>query len=119
MATKLKTQKNLKSQRSEYNTYYGDFRGVDFSSDHSLVSPNRFAYLVNMYKDYKSKNGTAIETIPGYRKAFVPEFTHPNFTEEDKAVYGIHRVGNRILVHVGQKFFEWKNYPYSCGVEHT
>jgi hypothetical protein len=99
MATKFKTQKNLKSQRSEYNTYYGDFRGVDFSSDHSLVSPNRFAYLVNMYKDYKSKTGNAIETIPGYRKAFVPKFLSP---DEDMTVYGIHTVEGKVLVHAGE-----------------
>ena len=116
MATKFKTQKNLKSQRSEYNTYYGDFRGVDFSSDHSLVSPNRFAYLVNMYKDYKSKTGTAIETIPGYRKVFAPTFAE-DYTAS-KEIYGVHRCGDRVLVHCGSRLIEWGNFPSAIGVEH-
>lgn len=62
-----KTAKNLIGNRDVYNRYYGDFRGVDFSNDHALVNPLRFAYSVNMYKDYQSEQGKAIETIPGFR----------------------------------------------------
>ena len=32
----------------EYGRYYGSFRGVDFSSDHTQVDEHRFAYLENM-----------------------------------------------------------------------
>lgn len=63
----LKTGKNLASSRSEYNAYYDNMRGVDFTTDHSRVSNNRFAYLVNMFKNYRSE-GESIETIPGYGK---------------------------------------------------
>lgn len=62
-----KTAKNLLGNRDVFNRYYGDFRGVDFSNDHALVNPLRFAYAVNMYKDYQSEQGKAIETIPGFR----------------------------------------------------
>lgn len=60
-------KKNLIASRDVYNKYYGDFRGVDFSSDHAQVIDRRFAYSVNMYKDYLSGQGGAIETIPGFR----------------------------------------------------
>ena len=63
-----KTAKNLLGSRDAYNRYYGDFRGIDFSSDHTLVDERRLAYAVNMYKDYNSGGGKALETIPGFRK---------------------------------------------------
>ena len=62
-------KKNLIKSRDEYTRYYGDFRGVDFSSDHTQVHPQRLAYLVNMYKDYRSGEGSSLETIPGFRRA--------------------------------------------------
>ena len=52
----------------EYGRYYGSFRGVDFSSDHTQVDEHRFAYLENMYKDHLSGRGQAVETIPGFRR---------------------------------------------------
>ena len=110
----FKTQKNLRTNRSEYNGYYGDFRGVDFSSDHTQVASNRFAYLVNMYKDYKSANGNAIETIPGFRRMFEPPGSLIG-----KNVNGIHRIGDKVIVHIGNYFFRWNNFPYTCGVTHT
>ena len=53
------------------NTYtrsYSDFIGVDLSSDPKAVSPNRLAYSVNMWRDYESAEGAAIETFPGFRR---------------------------------------------------
>lgn len=55
------------SSRTQYSRYLGDFRGVDFSSSPAMVAQNRFSYLKNMWKDYESKQGQAIETMPGYR----------------------------------------------------
>lgn len=105
-----KTQKNLIHKRDQYNGYYGDFRGVDFSSDHTQVLPNRLAYSLNMYKDYKSAQGNAIETIPGFRRMF--------YAGEGGEVHGIHALNDdTVLVHVGTKLYRWDNYPYSCGVE--
>lgn len=58
------------NERNTSTVYYHDFRGVDFSSDQTQVHEQRFSYLVNMYKDYQSGQGKAIETIPGFRKLF-------------------------------------------------
>ena len=107
----VKRAKNLASSRDQYSAYYGDFRGVDFSNDHTRVREDRLAYSVNMYKDYKSKNGAAIETIPGFRRQFS--------VENGGKVYGIHQnvsEGN-VYVHVGKKLYHWKNYPNTAGVE--
>ena len=103
----------LKSNRSEQSRYYGDFRGVDFSTDHTLVSERRFPYLVNMYKDYAAGAGQGIETIPGFRRRFVA----PNGGK----VHGIHsykdKSGKRhVLVHAGKSLYRWDAYPSDAGV---
>ena len=104
--------KNLLGSRDVYNRYYGDFRGVDFSSDHTQVSDNRFAYLFNMYKDYGSGQGKAVETIAGYRR----RVELPYETE----IFGIHELSvgssKKILIHAGERLILWKNYPKSAGV---
>ncbi len=101
----------------EYSRYYGDFRGVDFSSDHTQVNENRFPYLVNMYKDYGSGQGKAIETVPGFRRRV-------NLPEETQ-VFGIHeftyldeneQTQKKILIHAGSKLYLWRNYPLSVNV---
>ena len=51
MALNYKKQKNLVRSPDEYTRYYGNFRGVDFSSDQTEVHEQRFAYAINMYKD--------------------------------------------------------------------
>ena len=106
---RIKTEKNLLVKRDQYNAYYGDFRGVDFSNDHTQTLPNRFSYLVNMYKDYWSKQGKAIETVPGFRRAFAVE-------GNEQPIYGIHSFDGNVLVHMGKSVYRWNNYPYSCGV---
>lgn len=110
---KAKTQKNLNTNRNEYNSYYGDFRGVDFSNDHTQVHNNRFAYLCNMYKDYRSKQGVAVETIPGYRMGFSVG------SDGEDEIYAIHRLGEFVFVHCGSYLYHWVDYPTSCGVEHS
>lgn len=114
---KIKTAKNLVSNRSEYNAYYGDFRGVDFSSDHTQVANSRFAYLVNMYKDYKSANGTAIETIPGFRRVF--SLSRDGNKPSKEEVHGIYTLNGIVLVHVGKHLAPWFNFPNSCGIRHS
>lgn len=64
----MNSKKNLIRSADEYTRYYGEFRGVDFSNDQSQVNEHRFAYAVNMFKNYASGEGTAIETIPGFRR---------------------------------------------------
>ena len=103
-----------------YSRYYGDFKGVDFSNDHTQVHEQRLAYAVNMYKDYQSGQGKGLETIPGFRRRV-------NLPEHEQ-VYGIHTFrfrgedGNtetKVLIHAGTKLYVWYNYPRSCGVEQS
>lgn len=111
------TRKNLLTSRDVYNAYYGDFRGVDFSSDHTQVHKQRLAYAVNMFKDYQSGQGQALETIAGFRRRLE--------LPEAPVVYGIHRFQHRgeggailtkVLVHAGEKLYLWHNYPNSINV---
>lgn len=103
-----KKAKNLLSNRDTYSKYYGGFRGVDFSNDHTQVSENRFAYLVNMYKDYQSAQGQAVETIPGFRR---------RIEGLGGEVYGIHpfsykdgnELKNVIIIHAGEKLYKWED----------
>ena len=101
--------------KATYNAYYGDFRGVDFSSDHTQVDRQRLAYAVNMYKDYRSGQGQALETIPGFRRRVE--------LPDAPAVLGIHRLkteggGLKILIHAGESLYLWANFPLSANVTH-
>lgn len=113
----MATSKNLLKSRDQYNRYYGDFRGVDFSSDHTQVNERRLAYSVNMYKDYQSGQGQALETIAGFRRRVS--------LPEGKEVYGIHHYNHKnedgnietiVLIHSGDKLYRWYNYPNTIGV---
>lgn len=57
---------------TQYTRILGDFRGADMSSPDTEVATSRFAYIRNMYRDYYSGAGTAIETVPGYRQLLPP-----------------------------------------------
>jgi hypothetical protein len=95
----------------EYTRFYGAFRGVDFSNDHTQVAQNRFAYLVNMYKDYGNGQGVAVETIPGYRRRFDlykvgtavlnGRIVLTDRSGNDTKIYGIYKHGNYIIAHYG------------------
>ena len=107
-----KTAKNLLQSTDTYNAYYGDFRGVDFSSDHSQVHPSRLAYAVNMYKDYQAGQGGGIETIPGFRRvACLPN---------GEKIHAIHRFvideKEVVLLHAGKHLYHWANFPEPIGV---
>ena len=121
---------------TEYSRHYGNFKGVDFSNDHTQVHASRLAYLVNMYKDYKSGQGEALETMAGYRRradfsqtitvnssgiATATEVTEPN-----REIYGIFyfksKLANgaeRVVVHSGKKLYLWHDYPYSINIPTT
>lgn len=113
----FKTTRDLLVERNVYNRYYGDFRGVDFSSDHTQVHEQRLAYMVNMFRDYQSGQGQAIETIAGFRRRIeLPEASE---------IYGIfdfvHKddEGNEVtdvLIHAGTKLYRWANYPNTVNV---
>ena len=51
-----------------YTRKYSNLRGVDFSSSRSECDPSRFNYLINMWRDYKSEQGAAVETAIGFRE---------------------------------------------------
>ena len=108
---------NLFEDKTTYNKYYGNFRGVDFSSDHTQVDNSRLAYAVNMFRDYQSAQGQALETIAGYRKRVV--------LPDEKEVYGVfnfaHKNGEgktvtKVLIHSGNKLYLWKNYPNTVNI---
>ena len=78
-----KQTKNLIAAKDQYNAYYGAFRGVDFASDHTEVDSSRFPYAVNVYRDYLSGQGTAVETIPGFR-------CRASFEDNGAKIHGIY-----------------------------
>ncbi len=98
----FKMQKNLLTERDVYSQYYGDFRGVDFSSDHTQVDSRRFAYLVNMYKDYQSGQGDSVETVPGFR----PRFIVPG-NKKIHAIHKFHKGETIVLIHAGKNLYKW------------
>lgn len=117
-------KKNLIKSRDEYTRYYGDFRGVDFSSEHSQVHPQRLAYLVNMYKDYRSGEGGSLETIPGFRRAVkIPDITQANASVPRK-INGLHEFNytedgvrkTEVLIHAGTNLYPWGGFPTSANI---
>ena len=113
----MATRTNFLQARETYNRYYGDFRGVDFSSDHTQVDEHRLAYAVNMFRDYQSSQGQALETIAGFRKRVV--------LPEESEVFGIfnfshknseNKVVTKVLIHSGEKLYLWKNYPNTANI---
>ncbi len=53
--------------KTEYTRVLTGFGGMDVTNDDSNVAITRFPYLVNMWRDFKSENGAAVETFPGWR----------------------------------------------------
>jgi len=115
MAYSYKKKENISNTSTEYSRYYGAFRGVDFSSDHTQVNESRLAYLVNMYKDYQSGQGEALETVAGFRqRAKFDGETHGIFYFKCK-IDGVEK--ERVIVHSGAKLYLWHNYPYSINIK--
>ena len=56
------------TQRTQYSRHITGFRGIDVTSDDSNVGEARMPYAVNMWRDWESENGAAVETMPGYRQ---------------------------------------------------
>lgn len=72
---------------------YSNLAGVDFSQLSSLVAAYRSPDALNVWKDYASTAGKAIETRPGYQLI-------ASVTEQ---IYGMHKFKNHIYVHYGGK----------------
>lgn len=135
MAYSFTKRENIGRTAEEHSRYYGNFRGVDFSSDHTQIHPSRLAYLVNMYKDYQSGQGEALETIAGYRRRadFSKSITvgssgiattNASAVTNNNEIYGVfyfkckrkNEVARRVVVHSGSKLYLWHNYPDSINV---
>lgn len=93
----LKTKKNLIKTPTEYTRYYGDFRGVDFSSEQTEVHDQRFAYAVNMYRDYRNSEGNVIETFPGFRRVIEDS--------SGRKINGIHFWKDHFFIHIGTQLY--------------
>lgn len=98
----------------QYTKSYGNIRGVDLSSDPSEVAEYRAAKLVNMYRDYDSEHGAAIETIPGFRRLF-------DFGGKVHGIWGYSSSQDEeqeeyIIVHAGRKLFAFKLSERDSGV---
>ena len=61
-------RKNYLKHDTEYTVSYRDMRGVDFSGSGACISPNRFSYLENMYRDYDGEGAGVTESVPGFRR---------------------------------------------------
>ncbi|MBQ1260490.1 MAG: leucine-rich repeat domain-containing protein [Clostridia bacterium] len=61
-------RKNYFKNDTEYTVSYRDMRGVDFSGSGASISPTRFSYLENMYRDYDGEGAGVTESVPGFRK---------------------------------------------------
>lgn len=105
---------DIGSSNAQYTRSYGDLRGVDLSSDPAQVSPARPTYLVNMYRDYDSENGAAIETIPGYRRLFHFDGTvhgiwgYSSSQDEQGETYAV--------VHAGTKLYTFRLSEKDVGI---
>lgn len=99
-------------------TYTG-FLGVDFQNDSTQVDLRRSPFAINVYKDYNSNLGAAIETRPGHRIInhmegdTVANYTYQyitktliHFTIDDTNYMIAHRVND-----LGAKFSHWTNFP--------
>lgn len=96
---------DLRSSRTEYtrvlpNAKYG-FRGVDFTSSPHKVELYRMPDARNVYRDYRSDEGGAVETIPGFRRI-------SSFSGEE--IFGIHRFDDKqgniyLAVHAGDALY--------------
>ena len=82
---------------------YGNFSGVDFISEPSLVSINRSPDALNVWKNYSSTQGSCIETRPGLMKMA---------KIGNEKVYEIHIFNKTTaIVHCGNQLVAWKNFP--------
>lgn len=63
-----KYAKILNGASGTYPRNVESFVGLDCAAEASNISPRRMAHCVNMWRDYESENGSAIETMPGWRR---------------------------------------------------
>lgn len=105
--------------RSTHTQYYSNFVGLDASSDPRAVSRNRLAYLVNMWRDYESEQGAAVETFPGFRRV-AHSLGFDAEGDEIGAVHGLYHFRSRkgqdyVVVHAGTKIYAFEDGALASG----
>lgn len=119
---------NSFKSETPYTMSYSNFVGVDLSSDPRAVARNRLAYCVNMWRDYESEQGLAIETFPGFRR--VVDSLGQNAIETDHnydqivgtigAVHGLFHFRSRsgldyVVVHAGTQLYAFESEALAKG----
>ena len=89
-----------------YTRVYSNFVGADVSSDPKAIERNRLTECVNMWRDYDSQQGEAVETFPGFRAV-------AQQLGGGKSVHGMYHFRNRsgddyIVVHAGTELYSFK-----------
>lgn len=82
---------------------YSNFRGVDFSSDPSIVNLSRSPDALNVWKNYSDTQGSCIETRPGIKLI-------GNFGGK---INGMYMYNGKALVHADTRLYLWQNFPDS------
>lgn len=102
-----------------YTAYYGNFIGMDASSDPKAVARNRLAYSINMWRDYESEQGAAVETFPGFRRV-AHSLGLDSSGGEVGAVHGLYHFRSRrgidyVVVHAGSRLYCFENEALASG----
>ena len=91
----------------EYTRYYNSLLGLDLTERPSASSSMRMSSMENMYRDYYGNDGSAIETVPGFRKLFT--FT---FEDAGRRINAIHHFTPKgadkelLVVHAGRSLYK-------------
>ena len=96
--------------KNTYTQHYSDFVGIDVSSDPRSVARNRLAYSVNMWRDYESEQGAAIETFPGFRLV-APLKGKTNGMYQFRSKSG----GDYLVVHAGNDLYAFETEKLAGG----
>ncbi len=87
---------------------YSEFAGVDFSIDKAMVQLNRSPDALNVWKNYKDKEGASIETRPGFKL----------IGTIGTKIMGLYAVSDSTaIVHSGNKLYQWSNFPDEPTIE--
>lgn len=92
--------RGLAGKGSTYVRELGDFIGIDCSSDVARVSERRMARCLNMWRDYESESGGAVETVPGWRRLISAE-------GRINGIFGYRGFGGveYLVVHAGKRLY--------------
>jgi len=93
--------RGLAGKGSTYVRELDGFMGLDSASEISRVALRRVTRCVNMWRDYESENGGAIETAPGWRRIMGSEAGRVNGIFFFRGTNGTEYA----VVHVGKKLY--------------